>query len=90
VAVIAHPRNYIDQPTLYKYIQLGLDGIEVYHPSHSADQIRFYQSIASQYWLLETGGSDFHGNREYDVHNFGNFYVNYSVVESIKYITGKK
>jgi hypothetical protein len=90
VAVIAHPRNYIDQPTLYKFIQLGLDGIEVYHPSHNADQIRFYQSIASQFWLLETGGSDFHGNREYDTNNFGNFYVNYSVVESIKYITGKK
>ena len=90
VAVLAHPRNYIDQPTLYKFIQSGLDGIEVNHPSHSEEQRKFYHYVASQYWLLETGGSDFHGSREFDAFNIGNFYVPYSVVESIKYLTGKK
>lgn len=90
VAVLAHPRNYIDQPTLYKFIQSGLDGIEVNHPSHSEEQRKFYHYVASQYWLLETGGSDFHGSREFDAFNIGNFYVPYSVVESIKYLTGQK
>ena len=90
VAVLAHPRNYVDQPTLYKFIQSGLDGIEVNHPSHSEEQRKFYHYVASQYWLLETGGSDFHGSREYDATNIGNFYVPYSVVESIKYFTGHK
>lgn len=89
VAVLAHPRNYIDQERLYKFIQLGLDGIEVNHPSHSEEQKKFYHYIANQYWLLETGGSDFHGTREFDAANFGNFYVPYSVVESIKYHTRK-
>jgi predicted metal-dependent phosphoesterase TrpH len=90
VAVLAHPRNYIDQPTLYKFINSGLDGIEVNHPSHNEEQKKFYHYVASQYWLLETGGSDFHGSREFDLTNIGNYYVPYSVVESIKYLTGRR
>ncbi|MBE2190453.1 MAG: PHP domain-containing protein [Desulfobulbaceae bacterium] len=89
VAVLAHPANFVDQPTLYKMIQSGLDGIEVIHPMHNQSQREFYRSIAAQYWLLETGGSDFHGNREQDELNFGNFYIPYSIVESIKYHTGQ-
>ncbi len=88
VAILAHPRNMVDQPTLYKKIQSGLDGIEVYHPSHNQNHRKFYHSIASQYWLLETGGSDFHGNREYDHINFGKETVPFSIVESIKYHIG--
>lgn len=90
VAVIAHPRNYIDPTTLYNFIEQGLDGIEVNHPSHSEEFVRYYHYVASQYWLLETGGSDFHGNREWDENNFGNFTVDYSVVESIKYQSSTK
>jgi predicted metal-dependent phosphoesterase TrpH len=89
VAVLAHPRNYIEQPKLYQLIQQGLDGIEVNHPSHSEEQKKFYHYVASQYWLLETGGSDYHGSREFDAGNIGNFYVSYSVVESIKYLTDR-
>ncbi len=90
LAVIAHPRNYIDPNTLYTFIEQGLDGIEVYHPSHSQEQVKYYHYVASQYWLLETGGSDFHGNREYDETNFGNFTVDYNIVESIKYLATNK
>ncbi len=89
VAVLAHPRNYIEQAKLYELIQKGLDGIEVNHPSHSEEQRKFYHYVASQYWLLETGGSDYHGSREFDDSNFGNFHVPYTVVESIKYLTDR-
>lgn len=85
VAVLAHPRNYIDTPTLYNFIEQGLDGIEVFHPSHTEEFVRFYRYVASQYWLLETGGSDYHGNREWDEANFGNFTIDYSIVEAIKF-----
>jgi predicted metal-dependent phosphoesterase TrpH len=71
-------------------IQHGLDGIEVYHPSHNDFTTKHYHSIASQYWLLETGGSDFHGTREYDEGNFGKITVPYNVVESINYLRHKK
>ena len=85
VAVLAHPADFVTQKDLYKMIQSGLDGIEVNHPMHSATQKKYYHSIAGQYWLLETGGSDFHGSRVYDEDNFGKFTVPYSVLESIRY-----
>jgi hypothetical protein len=39
----------------------GLDGIEVFYPSHSAEQQAFYGALAEQHDLLVTGGSDSHG-----------------------------
>lgn len=88
VASLAHPGNTINQTTLYKMIKYGLDGIEVVHPSHSDEMQKYYHSIASQYWLLGTGGSDYHGNRDYDEGNFGNCVVPYSVVQSLRLHTG--
>ncbi|MCA9473044.1 MAG: PHP domain-containing protein [Nitrospirales bacterium] len=44
--------------TLKKY---GLQGIEVFHSSHTSRQISEYQTLANRLDLLVTGGSDFHG-----------------------------
>jgi predicted metal-dependent phosphoesterase TrpH len=85
VAVLAHPGKYLSQEELSKIIKIGIDGIEVLHPSHDQAAINFYKKTASQYWLLATGGSDYHGNREYDDENFGKYIMPYSVVDSIKY-----
>lgn len=82
-AVLAHPANWFKPAFLYKLIDYGLDGIEVYHPSHNTNQTNHYKSIASQYWLLETGGSDFHGNREFDDGNFGKFGVSEKQLETL-------
>lgn len=81
---LAHPAKTITQSILYRFIKYGLDGIEVVHPSHKERMQKYYHSIASQYWLLGTGGSDYHGIKEWDSNNFGNFVVPYTVVESIK------
>lgn len=85
VAILAHPADFVTQKDLYKMIQSGLDGIEVNHPIHNQSQRKYYHSIAGQYWLLETGGSDYHGSRVYDEDNFGKFTMPYSVLESIRY-----
>ncbi|MFP4527892.1 MAG: PHP domain-containing protein [Candidatus Kapaibacterium sp.] len=84
VAVLAHPGHMVNQSTLYKIIKFGLDGIEVVHPMHNAYLQRYYHSIASQYWLIETGGSDYHGTRSFDEDNFGRFVVPIAAVESIR------
>jgi predicted metal-dependent phosphoesterase TrpH len=84
VASLAHPARSITQDTLYRVIEYGLDGIEVFHPMHDEALRNYYQTIAGQYWLLGTGGSDFHGNREFDEFNLGKIAAPYSVVESIK------
>jgi len=84
IASLAHPGPFIDQDDLYRMIQMGLDAIEVVHPIHDESLIKFYHSVASQYWLLETGGSDYHGNRDFDEENFGKYYIPYSKYLSIK------
>ena len=42
-------------------ISCGLQGIEVYHSSHTKKEMNYYLSIATEYGLLVSGGSDFHG-----------------------------
>jgi hypothetical protein len=84
ISVLAHPGQTIEQTELYKMIKHGLDGIETIHPSHNSEQTKFYKSITHQYCLLETGGSDYHGLREYDEENFGNYTIPFSNILSIK------
>ena len=42
-------------------INNGLQGIEVYHSSHSKEEIAYYLEIARRFNLLVSGGSDYHG-----------------------------
>ena len=84
VAVLAHPGRYLPQQILAKFIQKGLDGIEVIHPSHSEETQIYYKSLVDHYCLLSTGGSDFHGSREYDATNFGKFTVPVSIIEAMQ------
>lgn len=66
VAVLAHPKT-LDLSEkdflvlLKELIQLGLQGMEVYHSSHSQEEMDFYHRVALEYDLLESGGSDYHG-----------------------------
>lgn len=84
LAVIAHPK-YIPEEALLPFIDSGLDGIEVIHPCHDRNLERHYRALASEYCLLDTGGSDFHGGREQDENNFGKMGVPYSKVESMMF-----
>ena len=36
-------------------------GIEVYHSSHTKEEMKYYLEIANKYNLLISGGSDFYG-----------------------------
>jgi len=83
LSFIAHPGN-IDEKILLTLIKYGLDGIEVIHPSHSNSQINFYKGIANQYYMLTSGGSDFHGGKRDDEQNLGKYYISYSEFESIR------
>lgn len=66
LSVLAHPNSLkLDEKEflimLKKLIDAGLNGIEVYHSSHSKKDIEYYLEIAKKYNLLVSGGSDFHG-----------------------------
>ena len=83
LSFIAHP-GYMEESLLKELIDEGVDGIEVVHSSHSQHQVKFYRGIVNEYFLLECGGSDFHGGKRDDEKNFGKFYTKYSVVEAMR------
>ena len=66
LAVLAHP-GQLDaemrvQPQLIReLVNHGLDGLEVYYPTHSKKMTKKLRAIATEHKLLITGGSDFHG-----------------------------
>jgi len=62
VGVLAHPGHWTSTTQIRRLVAAGLDGIEVYHPSHGASLRGYYRRIARSYDLLVTGGSDYHGH----------------------------
>jgi len=64
--VLAHPQTLsLKDEDLTELVgrlsAMGLAGIEVYYYSHSDEETALYVSLAGQYGLLVTGGTDFHG-----------------------------
>lgn len=66
LAVLAHP-GQLDpemrlQSSLIRELALrGLDGLELYYPTHTRKMKKKLKAIAMEHGLLLTGGSDFHG-----------------------------
>lgn len=60
-AVIAHPGLVKEYWDFKAWVDAGLDGIEVFYPSHNTFMIQELLSIARQYNLFATAGSDNHG-----------------------------
>jgi 3',5'-nucleoside bisphosphate phosphatase len=83
LSFIAHPGNLPDT-IMVELIEAGLDGIEVIHPSHLPHQVKHYRGIVNEYFLLESGGSDFHGGERNDYPNLGKFTVGYSKIEAMR------
>jgi predicted metal-dependent phosphoesterase TrpH len=83
LSFIAHPGN-MPESLLKELIEEGIDGIEVIHPSHGAHQVKFYKGIVNEYFLLESGGSDFHGGKREDESNLGKYYTSTAVLEAMR------
>lgn len=60
VAILAHPGRYRREPDIESLRAQGLQGIEVWYPSHDSAQVARYEAEASRLGLLATGGADFH------------------------------
>ena len=64
VPVWAHPylfRGGKVEDVLKELVDAGLMGIEVYHPCHTPKERKHLEKLSTQYGLLMTGGSDYHG-----------------------------
>lgn len=60
-AVMAHPGLVQDVWNFPAWKEAGLDGLEVFYPSHSYTLKQELLKIARKYDLFATGGSDYHG-----------------------------
>lgn len=61
IAVLAHPSLYDNFDEIEKYMEFGLDGIEVWTPYATDEQVEMLSKLCKKNKLLMTGGSDFHG-----------------------------
>ena len=61
IAILAHPFVTGCVDLIEDLAKLGLDGVEVVHPSANEEEQQNLRKIASKNKLIITGGSDFHG-----------------------------
>ncbi|MDP4089934.1 MAG: inositol monophosphatase family protein [Bacillota bacterium] len=61
IAVLAHPGQLDSYSLIDMLVKAGLDGIELNHEDHKAEDLRKIEEYRNKYNLLLTGGSDFHG-----------------------------
>lgn len=64
LAILAHPGGGCPRERIASLAGLGLDGVEVLHPSHSWDDSRRLDAWASELDLVRSGGSDWHGSSD--------------------------
>ncbi len=83
LSVLAHPAMDITDDGIYKLIKSGLEGIETLHPRHNQHQVDHLRELAKTYHLVETGGSDCHGNNGNNI-QIGCMNVPYVFVENMK------
>ena len=92
IPVLAHP-GLLDighESTLKQFIgnlkEIGIRGIEVYYPEHTARQMKTYAELARYFDLLMTGGTDFHGKMMPQIKlgsGKGNLFVPYELYEKL-------
>ena len=61
LAVVAHPGADGRRERVEPLVKLGLDGLEVRHPGHSAEDTMRIEALADHFGLVKSGGSDWHG-----------------------------
>ncbi len=74
IASLAHPKLSVGinapgglESFVERLVASGLDGLEVWHPSHHPGTSRRIRRLVQKWSLVPTGGSDFHGADRPDV-----------------------
>jgi predicted metal-dependent phosphoesterase TrpH len=64
LAIWAHPGSDGRRARLEPLVELGLDGVEVRHPGHMAEDVNRLSALTDFFGLVPSGGSDWHGLAE--------------------------
>lgn len=83
VAVLAHPGVHSLEEGIPTWVEVGLQGIEVFHSDHKLEDEKKFRTIAQKYHLLITGGSDFHGEALKPGVKLGGWGVSLDVIQQI-------
>lgn len=62
LAVLAHPGASGSRERVEALVALGIDGLEVRHPSHTPDDVARLGALVDHFGLIPSGGSDWHGS----------------------------
>ncbi len=97
VAVLGHPAT-LRVPAkdvrglVGELVDAGLRGMEIYCTEHNAMHVREYLSIANEFDLLTTGGTDFHGAVNPDIaigRGFGSLNVPDRILDELYRVAGR-
>ncbi|MBU7023722.1 MAG: PHP domain-containing protein [Theionarchaea archaeon] len=84
IPVLAHPVTVFGvEKAVERLCGLGLKGIEVFYPTHTDEDVAHFTSMAEQYGLFMTGGSDYHGVHKPGI-DLGCMKVPYILLERMK------
>lgn len=89
VPVLAHPIFLKRDALIDDFTRDGLAGLEVYHSSHTPEQVRQYEMVADRLKLLPTGGSDYHGASKEGL-PIGAVKIPYEYVDALRQWTAAK
>lgn len=64
IVVWAHPGTEGRRERLEPLVNMGLDGIEIRHPSHMSEDVKRLSALCEFFGLVPSGGSDWHGSME--------------------------
>lgn len=95
VPVLAHPLFTMDEYELRKFLKkavpMGLAGIETDYSEYNEFQTATAVSIAEEFGLLRSGGSDYHGENKPQIKlgvGYGNLSIPLEFAEKIKAVKG--
>ena len=97
IPVLAHPFQYrLDDSGLRELIEHcmahGLRGMECRYSGYSGEQSGYLTRLAEEYGLIQTGGSDFHGEAKPHIRlgsGMGSLDVPYEYLQRLKELAGK-
>lgn len=82
ISIIAHPCEYNNYDEIEKYVEYGLQGIEISHQKMKEIDYKKTLDLAAKYNLAKSGGSDFH---DPSLVSFGRFGLTKQQYEELKH-----
>jgi predicted metal-dependent phosphoesterase TrpH len=92
IPILAHPGEFRISKEMLKELIInlnaeGIEGIETYYYSYDNQMTEYLEYISSEYKLIKSGGSDYHGALQHQTDigiGRGDLNISYNVLEKIK------